>query len=45
MTVRNRNRSIVLQTVSAFALTSAGLLAALATTGHLPDWARNCGSC
>lgn len=39
MTVRNRSRSIVLQVVSAFALTSSGLLAALATTGRLPMWA------
>jgi hypothetical protein len=39
MTVRNRSRSIVLQIASAFALTSAGLLAALATAGRLPAWA------
>lgn len=39
MAVHNRSRSIPLQIISAFALSSTGLLAALAGTGRLEIWA------
>ena len=38
MAVHNRSRSLALQLVSAFALASTALLAALSTTGGLPVW-------
>jgi hypothetical protein len=39
MTVKNLQRSILLQLASSFGLASTALLAALASTGGFPDWA------
>lgn len=39
MSVRNLQRSLMLQLVSSFGLSSTALLAALASTGGLPGWA------
>lgn len=39
MAVKNRQRSVVLQILSSFGLSCSGLLAALLTTGTIPEWA------